>query len=787
VKIGTKVTQDDHWQAMLHTVQSKNLDWQTRGCSIFGRTLIYNSCLLGKVWFNASQSLMSKQYEQKFKVRFNQYFRMGRRTANISLEKRELPKPMGGLGQIAVSKQIDLLRAKWVLRSLSEPSHLWAIYWQFNMQNLQAQLELHCPPSVADADWDKLRPSTAANAKVFPFVLAAYKSWHSLGYEIDTADFCTVASQPLFNNKYITSRLPVDGELIAPHSIKPSANVKRLLCHIEYMSVSDLFIQVSPAPTMLFDINCHASWRFLPRDVEHLQEKYPGLRFEHSIWESLIASIPPWVARVMAPGPPDFVKIQHGWGATEAPEGDPDPVADVYYFDKTSQKGTTSEHWNLYWYGVADDGITLYLQGYNRSLDQGWAPDWITSILPSMRPISVTLLTGTPRMIGWSDEYISPATFIVPVSKKSRPTIEEIVGSGYYLPLHAGTHPNDIPDPIKPCFSKLNKKLRRLGQKPLAALAAWPVTDTDVRHHANLKRRGQPVIDWAYRLKAVHNCPFLLPKYAQLIYWITSDTLKSGKWLIKSHITKASGMCPCCTTLVNAVNPLMQNVTVPVPASAAHMFDECLMAKSVWDEADQLGRSFWPEYENFNYEKDVTLLVHKYTPVSLFKMAVIWSLWRYWCEIFYERDNFSPERYSLIVPEIMLRVRDEMICRLLECRAVIQWLGILKDRRTDSEQTELKRTPEKQFLLVESQSVSANPADFDLPAENPFVAAWLGNNVMCYMRGPKLVFNHGVWYVYKDQMEELAPQQPQVDDEYDDDHEEEASAARSAAFLEMDY
>jgi hypothetical protein len=118
---------------------------------------------------------------------------------------------------------------------------------------------------------------------------------------------------------------------------------------------------------------------------------------------------------------------------------------------------------------------------------------------------------------------------------------------------------------------------------------------------------------------------------------------------------------------------------------------------------------------------------------------------------------------------------------------VIQWLGILKDRRTDSEQTELKRTPEKQFLLVESQSVSANPADFDLPAENPFVAAWLGNNVMCYMRGPKLVFNHGVWYVYKDQMEELAPQQPQVDDEYDDDHEEEASAARSAAFLEMDY
>jgi hypothetical protein len=62
---------------MLHTVQSKNLDWQTRGCSIFGRTLIYNSCLLGKIWFNATQALMSKKYEQKFQVRFNEYFRMG--------------------------------------------------------------------------------------------------------------------------------------------------------------------------------------------------------------------------------------------------------------------------------------------------------------------------------------------------------------------------------------------------------------------------------------------------------------------------------------------------------------------------------------------------------------------------------------------------------------------------------------------------------------------------------------------------------------------------------------
>ena len=168
-------------------------------------------------------------------------------------------------------------------------------------------------------------------------------------------------------------------------------------------------------------------------------------------------------------------------------------------------------------------------------------------------------------------------------------------------------------------------------------------------------------------------------------------------------------------------------------------------------------------------------------------MAVLWSLWRYWCELFYQPENFSPERLSLIVPEIMLMLRDELINRPLESRSVIQWLGILKDRRTDPEQAELQRTPEKQFLLVDSQSVFTNPVLYGLPPENPFVRAWLGNNVLCYMHAGKLVFNHGVWFVYRSQMEELAPLQPQVDPDHDDDHEEEPMFGRSAAFLEMAY
>jgi hypothetical protein len=229
----------------------------------------------------------------------------------------------------------------------------------------------------------------------------------------------------------------------------------------------------------------------------------------------------------------------------------------------------------------------------------------------------------------------------------------------------------------------------------------------------------------------------------------------------------------------------MDHVMEPTPASAIHMFNDCLMIKQVWAEADQLGRSFWPSYTAFDYHKDITLLVHEYRPVTLFKMAVLWSLWRYWCELFYQPQNFGPERFALIVPEVMLMVRDQLLQRLSESRAVIQWLGVIKDRRTSPDPG--SRTPEKEFLLVDCQSISWNPLVFDLPDDNPLVADWLGNNVLCYRRGSKLAFNHAVWYVYKNQAENLLPDSLPEDPDYDDEHEEDVAARRAGAFMEMDY
>jgi hypothetical protein len=280
-----------------------------------------------------------------------------------------------------------------------------------------------------------------------------------------------------------------------------------------------------------------------------------------------------------------------------------------------------------------------------------------------MRALAGTLIGGSPRLLGWADECISPQTFVVPVSAKHRPLLEHIVGSPFYLSLNKGVHPADIPDPVKPAFSKLNSKLRQLGQLPLNKLSEWPITQLDIDHHTQEKRYGPPSIDWPYRFKSIHNCPFLLPKYSQLIYWIITGTVKSGFWLSRSHIPGVTGRCPCCLTRTEPANPLNLD-TESMIATTQHMFSDCLMVKAVWADADQLGHTFWSSYTAFNYKKDVTLLVHEYSPVALYKLAVLWSLWRYWCELFYQPDNFTPERLSLMVREVMLMIRDEMISRL---------------------------------------------------------------------------------------------------------------------------
>ena len=395
-----------------------------------------------------------------------------------------------------------------------------------------------------------------------------------------------------------------------------------------------------------------------------------------------------------------------------------------------------------------------------------------------MARLAVTVLDNTPHILGWADEVVSPDSFAVPVSAKNTPTLERLAGSKFYSAMANAPPPETVPYTVKATWQQANHKLRRLCIEPLPALSAWPVTDTDRDWHQLQKRSGPPVIDWANRLKAIHNCPFLLKKYSQLIYLITTDKLKSGQWIIQSKLKDSNGFCPCCFLTPDPNDPQTQ---IRAPATPEHMFSTCIMVQDVWSEANNLGRTFWQGYTDFNYLNDITLLVHTYDPPQLFKLAVIWALWRYWCKLFYEFDQFDADRLSKMVAEVMIMVRNEMIFRLIEARPVIQWLEINRAHKDECPEV---RTPEKEFLLVTSQSVETTPLEFDFPTDTDYIHQWLGNNTMCYLRQKKIVFNHAQWYVYKNQLE---CNDPVYADSQEDSDGPEDLGPPSAPFMAHDY
>ena len=131
-------------------------------------------------------------------------------------------------------------------------------------------------------------------------------------------------------------------------------------------------------------------------------------------------------------------------------------------------------------------------------------------------------------------------------------------------------------------------------------------------------------------------------------------------------------------------------------------------------------------------------------------------------------------------------VRDEMIYRLIECRPVIQWLEVRNDFQRNL-RSEERMVPEKEFLLIGSQSIITNPVDFDLPLNNSHVLAWLGNNTLCYIRASKMVFNHANWFVFSSAAECAAPVNAKCADSQEDSDSDENLGPPSAAFFNHDY
>ena len=208
------------------------------------------------------------------------------------------------------------------------------------------------------------------------------------------------------------------------------------------------------------------------------------------------------------------------------------------------------------------------------------------------------------------------------------------------------------------------------------------------------------------------------------------------------------------------------------------------MVQEVWAEANQLGHTFWSEYSDFNYHKDITILTLEYDPIKLFKLAIIWALWRFWCKLFYEPETFTPDRLSNMMPEVMIMAKEELIYRLIECRPVIQWIDIVRKAHRDLQPGDPDRTPEKEFLLIHAHNMTTNPNEFDLPMDNKYVLAWLGNNTLCYIRNKKIIFNHAEWIIYSSAVN-CDAEPAQLDSQEDSDSEE--LGPPPSAFMDHDY
>ena len=344
----------------------------------------------------------------------------------------------------------------------------------------------------------------------------------------------------------------------------------------------------------------------------------------------------------------------------------------------------------------------------------------------------------------WSDSIYSSHDFGYSNLQGHFKSIEHRIASSFYSLDHSAIRkiafrPHDLIY-FKPSFNKLNKIVRQMGLTPLSALSTWDkITPMDISWHDSQERKGPPLIDWSYRFKLVHNCPFVLPKYSQLQYWILTNTLMSGT---RYDDRGRNGNCPNATWCLDCNSP----------ASPRHMFDSCTLTKQFWTEVDTLGKQFWSDYTPFNYIMDIPSLSWRYHPPTLFKFCAIWALWVQWCDFYCNRELYPPQRLALWIDELMVRLKEQVTFRLIEAPAVTQWVKILGDRRMkESPDDRASRKPEKEFLLIDTHSVVINP-------ENPFdtknvdLTPWIGNSVLCYRRNNKIAINHAVWWPWTSQV-----------------------------------
>ena len=292
----------------------------------------------------------------------------------------------------------------------------------------------------------------------------------------------------------------------------------------------------------------------------------------------------------------------------------------------------------------------------------------------------------------------------------------------------------------RPIFRNVFSVVRRCSAQPLPALEHWPLNAMEKRDYSR-RMEEYPLatadglkIDWTVRLKNLANCPYLQMKYTQLLCWIITEKMVTGLQLGRSG---RDGTCPFCHTT----------------ADAKHMFLHCPATKHFWEKVNDMGQTFWPDYIPFSWP-DITSIAAGYEPSNLMKMSALWALWLQWNDLFYNREEFTPEREEGWLSECMMRLKVELLHTAREAKPVIQWLTVLADRRLrpigpdGQDEQHVGRVPEKKFLLTEALSINTKPVITLPDTECEDTRRLLGNNVLLYRTRNKITFNHSLWLEY---------------------------------------
>ena len=101
-----------------------------------------------------------------------------------------------------------------------------------------------------------------------------------------------------------------------------------------------------------------------------------------------------------------------GWFAREVMTLD-DPIGDIYY--KTTG---SDDKVSLRYFEFAIDDSHLHLISSSNDNSPDWI-GWENDILPNLRPLKVTCVSGLPYLNGWADRTINMIDFIVPKKVQS--------------------------------------------------------------------------------------------------------------------------------------------------------------------------------------------------------------------------------------------------------------------------------------------------------------------------------------------------------------------------------